>query len=699
MALGSEELDAIKRGLGRPPSEVELALFKSHWSEHCSYKSTRMWLRRLPSKAPWVVRGPGTDAPLVEIAEGLYVTFKIESHNHPSAVDPYNGAATGVGGIIRDILTVGARPIALLVNLHFGPLDQPHARWIASNVVRGISDYGNRVGVPVVGGETWFDEDFTYTPIVLATCIGVVEGGKVPPGGVEAGDLIVVAGLGADKSGLGGSAFASKTLKGGGEEEGDLGAVQVADPLMGKKLIDLVQEAVGCVKFIKDLGGGGLATALAELAEWFGLGVEAELDKIHMSDAEMGPADVLTSETQERLVFVVSPEGLGCLRALLDKYEVPHSVLGRFVKSDRIKLFWRGEAVGNVPVWLAAKAPEVIWPRKGYEPPPLPSLPEPPIGKAIELVLSSPNVASKEAIYSRFDFDVGVRTAVKPGEGDASVLKLYERGNLGIVVKGDANPRYTYLNPRLGAANGFVKAYRNVAVAGGVPRAAVDSINVGSPARPQVYWQFIEAVEGLREAAEALEVPIVGGKVSLYNEYGDKPVKPTVAVVVLGVIDDVSTALRAQWRDGDGVYLWGYTRGEVGGSEYLYRVHRLVAGSPPSVDYAVEKRLVDEVQRWRGRLSGAKDVGVGGLAAALAKMAVSSGVGAEVDVCKAPGDAGRLDFLLFSESNGRFVAAGEEGPGVKIGVAGGDRLVLRCGSTQLFSKTVEELRALMSPPL
>ncbi|MEM4632956.1 MAG: AIR synthase related protein, partial [Pyrobaculum sp.] len=233
MALTPEELDIIKKALGRDPTTPELAIFTSHWSEHCSYKSTREWLKRLPSKAPWVVRGPGTDAPLVEIAPGLYVTFKIESHNHPSAIDPYNGAATGVGGIIRDILTVGARPVALLVNLHFGPPEHPHASWIATNVVRGISDYGNRVGVPVVGGETWFDSDFTYTPIVLATCVGVVESDKVPRGGVRPGDLIIVAGQGTDRSGLGGSAFASKTLSG----EEDMGAVQVADPLMGKKLI------------------------------------------------------------------------------------------------------------------------------------------------------------------------------------------------------------------------------------------------------------------------------------------------------------------------------------------------------------------------------------------------------------------------------------------------------------------------------
>ncbi|MEM0467618.1 MAG: phosphoribosylformylglycinamidine synthase subunit PurL [Pyrobaculum sp.] len=692
MALTPEELDIIKKALGRDPTTPELAIFTSHWSEHCSYKSTREWLRRLPSKAPWVVRGPGTDAPLVEIAPGLYVTFKIESHNHPSAIDPYNGAATGVGGIIRDILTVGARPVALLVNLHFGPPEHPHASWIATNVVRGISDYGNRVGVPVVGGETWFDSDFTYTPIVLATCVGVVESDKVPRGGVRPGDLIIIAGQGTDRSGLGGSAFASKTLSG----EEDMGAVQVADPLMGKKLIDVVYEA-RCVKYIKDLGGGGLATALAELAEWFGLGVEADLDKLHISDAEMGPADVLASETQERLVFVTSPDELKCLVETLEKFEVPYSIIGRFTDRGYLLLKWRGEVVAEVPTWLAAKAPSITWPAEPYAAPPLSEVPMPPLDKAIDLVLSSPNIASKESIYTKFDFDVGVRTVVKPGEGDAAVVKIYERGNLGVVVKGDANPRYTYLSPRLGAANAFVKAYRNVAVAGGVPKAAVDSLNMGSPARPTVYWQFREMVEGLREAAESLSIPIVGGKVSLYNEYGDKPIKPVATVVVLGVIEDVSYANMNLWRDGDGIYIYGETKDEVGGSEYLHRVHRLVAGAPPSIDYGAEREIVEVIQRWRGRLTGAKDVGVGGLITALAKMAVTSGVGAEVDICKAPyrGEM-RLDYLLFSESNGRFITAGLEGPGVKIGSAGGEWFVAKCGSTTLYRKRVGDLAELMS---
>ncbi|MCC6020014.1 MAG: phosphoribosylformylglycinamidine synthase subunit PurL [Thermoproteaceae archaeon] len=692
MSLSSRELELIKAGLGREPTPAELALFTAHWSEHCSYKSTRRYLRDLPGSAPWVVRGRGTDAPLVEVARGLYVSFKIESHNHPSAVDPYNGAATGVGGIIRDILTVGATPIALLVNLHFGPPEDRHARWIFTNVVRGIADYGNRVGVPVVGGETWFDDDFTYTPIVLATCIGIVRAEEVPPGGASPGDLIVVAGLGADRSGLGGSAFASKTLEGGE----DLGAVQVANPLMGKRLIDAVREARRCIKYIKDLGGGGLATALAELSHWLSLGVEFHLDKLHVSDQAAAPEELLISETQERLVFVVSPESLRCLTSVLDKYDIPYSVPGRFVAGGRIRVYWRGSLLVDVPVELADGAPDFEWPQEPYEPPALLEIPEPPLEKAVDAVLSSPNVAKKESVYVRFDYDVGVRTVVKPGEGDAAVLKIYEYGQLGIVVKGDSNPRYTYLDPYLGAANALIKAYRNVAVAGGIPLAAVDSINLGSPQRPRVYWQFVQAVRGLRDAAEALGVPIVGGKVSLYNEYTNRPVKPTATVVVLGRIDDVSKANKAVWRDGDSIFVWGVTRGEVGGSEYLKRVHGIVAGRPPEVDYSAEREIVSVVQRWLGRLSGATDVGVGGLITALAKMAANSGVGCDVDVCKAPSETSRLDFLLFSESNGRFVAAGEEGPGAPIGRAQGDEFVIRCGSAAVYRRRVEEIARMMA---
>ncbi|ABL87284.1 phosphoribosylformylglycinamidine synthase subunit II [Pyrobaculum islandicum DSM 4184] len=692
MGLTQRELEIIRERLGREPTAAELAFFTSHWSEHCSYKSTKMWLRELPGSAPWVVRGRGTDAPLVEVAHGLYVSFKIESHNHPSAVDPYNGAATGVGGIIRDILTVGATPIALLVNLHFGPPEDPHAKWIFSNVIKGISDYGNRVGVPVVGGETWFDEDFTYTPIVLATCVGVVEAEAVPKGYVEPGDYIVVAGLGADRSGLGGSAFASKTLEGGE----DLGAIQVADPLMGKKLIDVVKEVSRCVKFIKDLGGGGLATALAELSHWFSLGVEFHLDKLHVRDASALPEELLISETQERLIFVISPRDLPCLEEALRKYEVPYSIPGRFVKSDRVLVMWKGVKIVDIPISLADGAPEILWPQEPYQPSDIPEIPEPPIDKAIDIVLSSPNVAKKESIYMRFDFDVGVRTAVKPGEGDAAVLKLYQRGQLGLVVKGDANPRYTFLDPRLGAANAFVKAYRNVAVVGGVPLAAVDSINVGSPERPQVYWRFVQAVQGLKEAATELEVPIVGGKVSLYNEYMGRPIKPTVAVVVLGKIDDVSKANRALWHDGDKIYIWGVTKGEVGGSEYLKRVHGILAGRPPSIDYAAEKEIVAVIQSWLGKISGATDVGLGGLITALAKMAINSGIGGEIDVCKAPAETTRLDYLLFSESNGRFIATGAEGPGVAIGEAYGEEFVVKCGGTLIYKRGVEELKRLMS---
>ncbi|MFN7105376.1 MAG: AIR synthase-related protein, partial [Pyrobaculum sp.] len=451
-----------------------------------------------------------------------------------------------------------------------------------------------------------------------------------------------------------------------------------------------VQEAKTCVKYIKDLGGGGLATAAAELAEWFNLGLELNLDAIHKADIDIGPVEVLTGETQERLVFIT--DNLQCLQELFEKYDVPYSILGRFTEGKKLVFRWKGSVVVDIPISLAAEAPEVEWPEGGYHPPEVPQLSIPPIEKAVDRVLSSPNVAKKEAIYQRFDFDVGVRTVLKPGEGDAAALKLYEYNNLGIVVKGDANPRYTYLSPRLGAANVFVKTYRNVVAAGGRPLAAVDSINLGSPARAEVYWQFKEVVRGLAEAAAALDVPIVGGKVSLYNEK-ERPIKPVVVVVVLGKAD-MSSLKRAMWRDRDKVFIHGVTRGEIGGSEYLYRVFGLVAGRPPAVDYRSERELAELMARFH--ITGATDVGLGGLAVAFAKLAVNSGVGAEIDICKAPAEVTRVDYLLFSESNGRLVTTGESGPGVEVGSVGGEELVYRCGSTVLYKRGVKELEELMT---
>ncbi|CCC82585.1 phosphoribosylformylglycinamidine synthase subunit PurL [Thermoproteus tenax] len=697
MGLRDDEWQLIRLKLGREPTKAERAIFESHWSEHCSYKSTRSWLKLLPTKAPWVLRGPGLDAPLIKITDRLLVTFKIESHNHPSAIDPYNGAATGVGGIIRDILTVRAKPVALLVNLHFGPLDDQHARWIARNVVRGISDYGNRVGVPVVGGDTIFDQSFTRNPIVLATCVGVVEEEAVPKGDIAPGDFLLVAGSYTDRSGLGGSAFASKGLS--GESEEDLGAVQVADPLMGKLIIDLVQEARGCVKYIKDLGGGGLATAAVELAEQTGLGLELDLDNVHLADPTMEPAEILASETQERMVFVVDAKGLECLKRLADKLDVPISVVGRFTEAPGVMVRWKGQKVAEIPPELY-RAPDVRWPMRENKRSGTLEIPFVPIEKTAELVLSSPNVADKAIIYTQFDSTVGVRTVFRPGEADAAVVKLFEEGNIGVAIKGESNPRYSYLDPYLGAINSFVKAYRNVASVGAKPLAAVDSINVGNPEKPDRYWQFVESVRGVADAARSLGVPVVGGKVSLYNEDEEgNPIRPVVAVVILGKLDDIAHARRAIWHDGDVVRILGTTRPELGGSEYLWRVFGVVEGEPPIVDFRQELQLAELLPSLAPKVHGIHDVGLGGVLVALAKMARASGVGAEIDLCKIPATDARLDYLAYSESNGRVLIAAEEDadvPGVPLGRVWGDKLVVKCGENVLFAIKLERLSELMS---
>jgi len=574
-------------------------------------------------------------------------------------------------------------------------------------------DYGNRIGVPDVGGEVWFDESFTRNPIVLATCVGVATANTLPRGGVVPGDLILVVGNATDRSGLRGSAFASRGLD-ASREELDLSAVQVGNPLLEKLLIDAFVEVFesGLAKYVKDLGGGGLAVALVESARDLGLGVEAWLDRLHLADPTMGPVEVLVSETQERMMLVVSPSDLDRVAEVFRRYELGFSVVGRFIAEPRFVAYWRGEKVVDLPVDLAAGAPEIEWPMSepGYirEVREVPALPMPDLREALLRVLSSPNVASKEPVYSLYDFDVGVRTVLKPGEGDAAVLRVWEAGEgFGIAVKGDSNPRYAWLDPFLGAANSLVKAFRNVAVVGAEPVAAVDSINVGSPEKPDRYWQFVNAVKGLAWAAEGLGIPIVGGKVSFYNEdeSSGRAVKPTVAVVVLGVVRDVSRVLRMGLVDGGEVVVVGVTRPELGGSEYLASVHGLVRGVPPSVDFGVERRVAGFMVELAGRglALAAHDVGVGGLGAALAKMAVAGGVGFDVDVCSVPraGDM-RVDELLFSESNGRVVVVARDGRAVVelaagfglearvVGVAGGDRLVYRCGGDVVTSVSLGE---------
>jgi phosphoribosylformylglycinamidine synthase len=662
--LTPEEVEEIRRILGREPTPEELAMFEAQWSEHCSYKSSRLLLKLLPTSGSRVIVGPGRDAPAVEVFPGVAVVFKIESHNHPSAVDPYNGAATGIGGIVRDILTLGARPIALLDLLYLGEPSDPHASWIARGVVKGISDYGNRIGVPTVAGDTWFDRSFNRQPLVNVACVGLARVEELVAERPRPGDLIVIVGNPTGRDGLLGSSFASKPL--GEDVDRDIGAVQVADPLTEKLLIDSLAELVRrrLVRYIKDLGGGGLTTAVSEVAAEFNLGAELDLGRLHLR-AELTPLEILVSESQERMMVVVEPGRLREVEGVLEKYDLQYSVVGVFTDSGRIVARFRGCVVADVPSRELARPRSI---RRESKPPaealigltPVVDLPEVSLPDAILGVLSSPNVSSKRWIYEQYDHEVGARTVVKPGYADAAVLKLDAGDRRGIAVKGDANPRYTYLDPFNGAANSVAECFRNLVAVGASPVAIVDELNAGNPEKPEQFWYFEMMLKGLAWMAGELGLPVVGGKVSFYNEdHLGRQVKPTTTIVGVGVLEDVSRVTTADFKEvGSAVVVVGTTFPELGGSEYLYRVHGLELGEIPRPRPASELRnssLVLELVR-RGLALAVHDIGLGGLGAALAEMSVLGGVGVEVDLERVPcRGCLRVDEVVFSETQARYV--------------------------------------------
>jgi len=663
MPLNEWERRIIREKLGREPNEAEWLVFEAEWSEHCSYKSSRMWLRKLPTTSPLVLRGPGLDAPLIRLRDNVVVSLKIESHNHPSAVDPYNGAATGVGGVVRDILTVGVRPVALLDNLHFGPLDDGYSLWIARNVVRGISDYGNRIGVPVVGGEVWFDYSFARNPIVLVTCVGVGRLDDVVWGDAQPGDLVLLVGNDTGRDGVLGSSFASRELGG----EADVSAIQVGNPLMEKLIMDALLDLVKhrLVKAIKDVGGGGLATALSELAAQFNLGITVDLGSLRLRDPGMSPGEVLVSESQERMVVIIDPRNLDAVSRILEKYGVGYDLLGELISDRRFIALLGGERIVDLPIDLIVKPIDEYHEYREYKPhEPELMVPRIELRDALRIMLRSPNIAMKDSIIRVYDHEVGVRTVVKPGRAGAAVLRILEEdggdGRLGIAIKADSNPRYSYLDPYVGAANSLAKAYRNVVSVGATPVAAVDSVNVGNPGKPDRYWQFVRSIEGLAWMGNELGIPFVGGKVSFYNEDEStgSSIKPVVAVAVLGVIDDVGKAVEGGLDRGADIVLVGDTWDELGGSEYLFSVHGLLGHAPPRPrpsDERLNSRAVLAAIE-EGLVVGSMDVGVGGILMTLVKMSIIGGVGFEVDLSRVP-RAVPMDEVAtaFSETNARYI--------------------------------------------
>jgi phosphoribosylformylglycinamidine synthase II len=668
--LSLEEFDRVVAHLGREPNALEAGVFGALWSEHCGYKNSRPLLKRLPTEGPQVLQGPGENAGVVDVGEGWAVAFKMESHNHPSAVEPVQGAATGVGGILRDIFAMGARPVALLNSLRFGDPEDPgtgaRTRYLLNGVVEGIAHYGNAVGVPTVGGEIVFHPSYAENPLVNVMALGLLRHEALQSGTVgEVGNRLIYVGSKTGRDGLGGAVFASADLS--EASEADRPAVQVGDPFMEKLLLEACLEAIeaGLVVGVQDMGAAGLSSSVAEMAYRAGRGVDLYLDRVPRREPGMSPLEVMLSESQERMVLTARPDKEAALLALLTRWELDAVAIGEVAEHGALRLFEHGRVVGELPVAALNEAP--TYTREGREDKAARAAREAPLEvpvpenleQALLTLLGSPTVASKRPVYGRYDHQVMTNTVVLPGEADAAVLRV-KGTTLGVAATTDCNPRYCYLDPYEGAKHAVAEAARNVACVGATPLAITDNLNFGNPTRPEVYDQMVRAVEGLRDACLALQTPVTGGNVSLYNQYrtqGEvRAVHPTPTVGLVGRLPDVTRrATLALKRAGDAVLLVGDNTDELGASEYLARVHGLERGRPPQLDLARAKALNDGVSSLiqKGLCDTAHDLSEGGLAVALVEMALAGGVGAQV----ALDDPLRPDALLFGEAASRVLLA------------------------------------------
>jgi len=671
--LSEAEFDDVVARLGREPNALEAGVFGALWSEHCGYKNSRPLLKRLPTAGPQVLQGPGENAGVVDIGDGWAVAFKMESHNHPSAVEPVQGAATGVGGILRDIFAMGARPVAVLDSLRFGELSEPRNRYLLAGVVQGIALYGNAIGVPTVGGEIAFDRCYQENPLVNVMALGYLRHDELKRGTVGAvGNSVIYVGSKTGRDGLGGAVFASADLS--QASEADRPAVQVGDPFMEKLLLEACLEAYarGLVAGVQDMGAAGLSSSVAEMAHRAGLGVDLDLDRVPRREKGMSALEVMLSESQERMLLTATPGREKALLELLERWELDAHAIGTVRDHGRLRLFDGRRLIGDLPVAALNEPP--TYTREGVEAAGTVTLRErrldvpetsDPAGALLTL-LASPTIASKEAVFRQYDHQVMTNTVVLPGRGDAAVLRV-KGSQLGVAATVDCNARYVRLDPRLGAAHAVAEAARNLTCVGATPLGVTDNLNFGNPYLPEVYYQLEQAVEGLKEACLALGTPVTGGNVSLYNQYrsedGYHAIDPTPTVGMVGVLPDVGRrADMALKRDGDVLLLVGEAAGSLGASEMLARLHGTVAGAPPPLDLereaavqAVVRSLIQE-----GLCDTAHDVAEGGLAVALAEMAIAGGVGLDATLPGVPGT--RDDAVLFGEGAARIVVAlqGEE---------------------------------------
>jgi phosphoribosylformylglycinamidine synthase len=713
LGLTHDEIEYAKRFLGREPTEVEWGIIDAEWSEHCSYKSSKKLLKLLPTVGKSVLIGPGYDAGVLDVGDGYVVSMHIESHNHPSAVDPYGGAATGIGGVLRDILSIGTRPIALVDVLRFGNIEKNvHSQWLLRNVVRGIADYGNCVGVPTVAGEVEFDESFERNCLVDVACVGV--GKKEDLILAEAkspGDIVVIAGGSTGRDGIRGATFASKNLAKNADSERS--SVQVPDPFMKKLLLDSILEALetGEIKGMKDLGGGGFSSALSEIASKGGAGIELELKLLNIREPDVTPMEAMISESQERMLLVLDKEKSEKTLGIFRKYEVPVAIIGRVTADGLITVKNGGKVVASLPAGFLVNAPPIAWPESAPMPKQVTTAePRGPanLSQTLLTLLSSPNIASRRWIYEQYDHEVGVRTVLKPGQADSSVLKL-PNGKF-LAVKADGNSRIANLDPYNGAAGCVAEACRNVVAVGAEPLALVDHLQFGDPSDAEVYWSFAESVRGISDYCREVGVPVVGGKVSFYNqdEHTRKPIKSSPVALVTGLIHDRKhiTSLTMK-NEGDAIFILGRTRLELGGSEYYDRILGSGEGTPPKARPEEDCRTNSLVLRLirAGLPASVHDCSKGGIGLALAEMCIPAQKGAEVDLQKAPRDSMSADSLLFAETHGRFlVSVGpsrvreteamlveSEVPYAKIGEVRGRSLMVKLGRKNLVRLSVREM--------
>ena len=706
--LSEAEYAKVLDIMGREPNLTELGIFSVMWSEHCSYKSSKKWLKTLPTTAPWVICGPGENAGIIDIGDGQACVFKMESHNHPSFIEPYQGAATGVGGILRDVFTMGARPVANMNSLRFGRPDHPKTRHLVSGVVAGIGGYGNCVGVPTVGGECTFHGAYDGNILVNAMTVGVADKDRIfYSAATGAGNPLVYVGSKTGRDGIHGVTMASAEFH--ADEEEKRPTVQVGDPFTEKLLIEACLElmATDCIVAIQDMGGAGLTCSSFEMASKGGTGVELDLDKVPQREENMTPYEMMLSESQERMLMVLKPGAEDEARAIFEKWGLDFAVIGKITDSKRMVVTHRGEVVADLPIDpLAQASPEYDEKQRPFTRSPKSEpisaddvpIPNDPMA-ALEKLLGCPDLAAKRWIWEQYDHMVMADTIARPG-GDAAVVRVHGTDKA-LAITTDCTPRYCLADPVEGGKQAVAEAWRNLTATGAKPLAITDCLNFGNPEKPDIMGQFVGCIEGMADACTVLEFPVVSGNVSLYNETEGRAVPPTPAIGGVGLIEKYENAATPAFKaDSETIVLIGDTAGHLGQSLYLREIEGREDGPPPPVDLAAEKRNGDFVRDLitGGRVTACHDVSDGGILVAVAEMALAGNVGATIQV---PEGEVPAHAWLFGEDQGRYIvtttdtdgllaAADRAGvPAMRIGITGSDGLSLIGGEAET---ALEELR-------